>query len=142
MIGHPRHIIRSQDVPLNGRKLTWLPMLRGSLSAFGFAFALSVAPVPAISGQNLSASDVLEACGRSSEAWISFCHGYTQATFDLSAQMGIAICPAEGTTRAMMAQAVYEGLLFLSTQVETDELEQADGAGLSAVIMSKQFPCD
>ena len=110
--------------------------------ALCFSAFLGFQPFLAKANQNLSALDVLEACGRSSEAWISFCHGYTQATFDLSAQMGIAICPAEGTTRAMMAQAVYEGLLFLSTQVESDELEQADGAGLSAVIMSKQFPCD
>ena len=129
-------------MPVAGRKSTRLLMFKGSISAFGFAFALSVAPVPAISGQNLSASDVLDACGRTSEAWISFCHGYTQATFDLSAQMGIAVCPPDGTTRAMMAQAVYEGLLFLSIQVDSDELEQVGGAELSAAIMSNRFPCD
>jgi len=112
------------------------------MRALGLAIALSAAPVPAISDQNLTAFELLEACGRASEAWISFCHGYMQATFDLSTVVGVDICPPEGTTRAAMAQAVYEGLLFLSTQIGNAELEQADGASLSAAIMAQQYPCN
>lgn len=110
--------------------------------ALCLSLVLGFVPFVAKANQNLSAADVLEACSRTSEAWISFCHGYVQATFDLSGQMGLAVCPPDGTTRAMMGQAVYEGLLFLSTQVNSDELEQVGGAELSAAIMSNRFPCD
>lgn len=112
------------------------------MRALGLAIALSTAPVPAMSDQNLSAFELLDACGRTSEAWVSFCHGYIQAVYDTSTLAGVYICPPEGTTRAAMAQTVYEGLLFLSTQTGIAELEQADGASLSATIMADQFPCD
>jgi len=112
------------------------------MKALRIAIALGFASIPATASQNLSAFGVLDACGQTSEAWISFCHGYMQATFDHSTLAGVAICPPEGTTRAMMAQAVHEGLLSLSSQTGISALEQAAGASLSAAIMAGQYPCD
>lgn len=142
MIWKPICLDEMKNSPTTQNQARWPQFHKACLMAFGFAVAIIAAPAPAFSSQNLSASDVLDACGRANEAWVSFCHGYMQATFDLSRFVGFDICPPEGTTRAMMAQTVYLGLVFISEQTSAEDMQQADGATLSAEIMAIHYPCD
>lgn len=82
--------------------------MRKTLMSLAMLFALlTAAPVLAQDrSMTLDARSLLDACTRPSEAWISFCHGYIQAAFDVTAlrpDTADRICAPDGTTRAAMA---------------------------------------
>lgn len=96
--------------------------------------AFVVQPIAA-RGPVMTGMEVLEACGIPNESWISFCNGYVQAAFDAAHQPDKVICPPLGTTRAQMAQLVYEVLLA------NPELHPVAGPTAVAFILTSAYPC-
>ncbi|MGN7870995.1 Rap1a/Tai family immunity protein [Paracoccus sp. 22332] len=110
--------------------------------------ALAVASVLGLAGtsafgenQNMSASNVVTACGTPDEAWISFCNGYAQAVFDTAILSGASICPPAGTTRATMADTVFRSLYTLQEQAGVEQMAEWPGAGTVTVALERHYPC-
>lgn len=107
--------------------------MRIMIIAVGIAVTTG-APVSASADSNFSGADLLEVCGRPSDAWASFCHGYVQAAWDAFGGQ-IEVCLPPGATRGNVTAAV-ETILAASPA-----LHDLNGAALVAAIMDKLFPC-
>jgi hypothetical protein len=110
-------------------------------NAWIFATALSVSFSPAQSQElALTAGQLSDACSRTDEAWISFCHGYVQAVYDAVWQTTGTkdVCVPPGATIADVAAEIGSKLLVVSAM---PHLVTVNAAEISHVIMLDKYPC-
>lgn len=98
------------------------------------AFWVAVGFVP-VSAQSFTSEQLVDACGRANESWISFCNGYVQAAFDSVAGNGV-VCPPDGITRAEMAGAAHS--LMSSTAQYT---ATQPGYDVMVAVLITLYPC-
>lgn len=99
---------------------------------------LTASPAVASDGPILTASGLLDACTRPTEAWISFCNGFFQAVHDIGAAEG-RVCIPPGTTRTdLVVTFEAEATAILKA---APSMASIGGARLAELTLEAAYPC-
>ena len=86
----------------------------------------------------MTAGDLLDACTRADESWISFCNGFFQAVHDVSALDG-RVCVPVGTTRTDLVLAFERQAA--KALAASPPLTSKAAVSFAALLLEAEFPC-